>query len=132
MGNKKFSSKLIAPCGINCNICRIHLRNKNKCPGCRIVNPNKPITRTKCKIKTCIFFKNGKGKFCFQCNNFPCSRLKHLDERYNKKYYMTPIENLKEIRNKGLRNFIKDQEKKWICKERIICGHDKEIYIQKV
>lgn len=128
---KKFNSKLIAPCGMNCEICLAHLREKNKCPGCRIEEANKPITRTRCKIKTCGIFKSGKKKFCCQCNNFPCKNLKNLDKRYKTKYNMSMIENLKEIKSKGMINFLKNQEKKWICKKGVVCIHNREIYPTK-
>ena len=27
--------ELIAPCGMNCGICKYYYREKDKCPGCR-------------------------------------------------------------------------------------------------
>ena len=30
----------IAPCGMNCSICRGYLRKKNKCLGCREIDEN--------------------------------------------------------------------------------------------
>lgn len=44
---------LIAPCGMNCNLCLANLREKNTCPGCRISKKEKSISRDKCKIKKC-------------------------------------------------------------------------------
>ena len=38
-----FDPDLIAPCGMNCNICMAYLREKNKCPGCREIDINKSI-----------------------------------------------------------------------------------------
>jgi hypothetical protein len=119
------TTKLIAPCGMNCSICYAYLRKKNKCPGCNIPDKNKPITRIRCKIKTCKFFKNKKAKFCFECNDFPCKNLLHLDKRYKTKYHMSQIENLKNIETKGINNFIKNQEIKYTCKKcsGTICVH---------
>ena len=74
----KFS--LIAPCGMNCGICMAYLREKNKCPGCREFNKNEPVSIAKCKIKNCASFKSSKSKFCFECAEFPCKNLKHLDK----------------------------------------------------
>lgn len=45
---------LIAPCGINCGICRAYLREKNKCPGCRLFNAQEPVSIARCKIKNCF------------------------------------------------------------------------------
>jgi hypothetical protein len=119
----KFS--LVAPCGMNCGICMAYLREKNKCPGCRGADTDKPITRVRCKIKTCTTFRNGKAKFCFECGNFPCGILEHLDKRYRTKYGMSMIENLEYIRDYGIRKFIKNEDVRWTCShcEGTICVH---------
>jgi hypothetical protein len=110
---------LIAPCGMNCCICLAFLRDKNKCPGCRIVDSDKPATRAKCKIKNCLNFKKSKTKFCFDCKGFPCDKLKHLDKRYRTKYKMSMIENLESIKKFGIRKFVKSEAKRWAC---LKCG----------
>ncbi|NPE29209.1 DUF3795 domain-containing protein [Methanococcoides sp. SA1] len=107
---------LIAPCGMNCGICIAYLRDKNKCPGCRGLD----INSSKCKqIKHCPTFENGKAQFCFECEKFPCSRLKHLDERYQTKYNMSIIENLENIKKFGLKEFVANEKVRWKCPE---CG----------
>jgi hypothetical protein len=110
---------LIAPCGINCGVCAAYLRVKNPCPGCRVPDPNKPVTRLRCKIKTCRTFQNGSAKYCFECKDFPCDVLKHLDKRYRTRYHMSEIENLEYIRDNGIRKFLKYEEKRWTCSK---CG----------
>lgn len=110
---------LIAPCGMNCGICVAYLRLTNRCRGCRVDDINKPITRLDCKIKNCEFYQNGKGKFCFECEKFPCDRLKHLDNRYGTKYNMSMIDNLGDIKNFGIRRFIINEKNKWTCSQ---CG----------
>ncbi|MGA3287087.1 MAG: DUF3795 domain-containing protein [Bacteroidota bacterium] len=119
----KFS--LVAPCGMNCGICMAYLREKNKCPGCRGVDTDKPITRVRCKIKTCTIFQKGKAKFCFECRNFPCDNLKHLDTRYRTKYDMSMIENLENIKNFSMRKFLKNEDIRWTCSrcKGTICVH---------
>jgi hypothetical protein len=119
----KFS--LVAPCGMNCGICMAFLREKNKCPGCRGVDTNKPVTRVRCKIKTCKFIQKDRAKFCFECRDFPCNNLKHLDKRYRTKYDMSMIENLEYIRDYGIRKFMKTEDIKWTCSrcEGTICVH---------
>ncbi len=106
---------LIAPCGINCGVCMAHLRERNKCPGCRAPSEQKPKTRVICKIKTCEFFKNTGAKFCYQCPSFPCANLKHLDTRYKTKYHMSEIKNLENIRKMGLAKFLSDEKARWTC-----------------
>ena len=106
---------LIAPCGMNCGLCMVYLRERNKCPGCRGPDDSKPITRVRCKIKTCEVFKNDNIGFCFECEDFPCDQLKHLDKRYRNKYHMSMIQNLESIKNFGLKKFLKDEDEKWTC-----------------
>ena len=111
--------KLIAPCGMNCSICMAYLREKNKCPGCRGSDIGKPVTRVKCKIKTCEVFQNGEARYCFECKKFPCARMEHLDRRYRTKYDMSMIENLENIKKLGIRRFLRNEKERWICPE---CG----------
>jgi Protein of unknown function (DUF3795) len=113
------ATELIAPCGMNCGICYAYLREKNKCAGCRASNLNKPVTRVRCKLKTCANFKTRDAKYCFDCRTYPCGNLKHLDKRYRIKYNMSMIENLDKIKRTGVRTFVKSERKQWACPE---CG----------
>jgi len=108
------NENLIAPCGMNCAICMAHLREKNKCAGCNQGPTN--ISCLRCKIRNCT---ERKGKYCFDCDQFPCDKLKHLDKRYRTKYGMSEIENLELIRNKGIDKLLEREQKKWSCKK---CG----------
>jgi len=118
--------KLIAPCGMNCALCVSYLAMKtdlNKqgfsrkyCPGC--------LPRG----KHCLFMKDtcervGKGliRFCSDCPDFPCARLKSLDQRYRTKYHMSMIENLNAIKEKGMTAFLEEEQTKWQCPQ---CGGD--------
>jgi len=127
---KSIDKQLIAQCGMNCGVCMAYLREKNKCPGCRWPNANKPVTRVRCKIKNCKGFQKGKVKFCFECKNFPCDDLEHLDNRYKKKYDMSMIKNLKKIEEKGIQKFLEDQHKKYKCPKcnGMISVHNKKCY----
>ena len=122
---------LVAPCGMNCGICMAYLREKNKCPGCRGADTNKPVTRVGCKIKSCEFFQKRKAKFCFECDNFPCDNLKHLDKRYRNRYHMSMIENLGNIRDIGIREFLRNEDSRWTCLQcgGTICVHKGYCYI---
>ncbi len=119
--NSKLSMKssLIAPCGMNCGICIAYLREKKKCPSCRVFDKDEPVSIAKCKIKTCNELKNNNLKFCFKCKNFPCERMKHLDKRYRTKYNMSMIENLDYIKKFGIREFVKNEKIRWTCSQ---CG----------
>jgi len=118
------NKKLIAPCGMNCGLCYAYLREKNTCPGCA----SGQLLRTtceKCGIKIC---KERKGNYCFDCDKFPCERLKHMDKRYRAKYGMSEIENLENIKEKGIKVFMIDEEKKWVNSDGTYCVHDKKRY----
>lgn len=119
-------TKLIAPCGMNCNLCVAFLREKNKCPGCRT---NKIEYCRKCTIRNCAIIKKNKWKFCsVKCEKFPCTRLKNLDKRYKTKYSMSMIDNLNFIHKKGIRNFVKKEINKWTKKGKVFCVHNKKYY----
>jgi len=123
--------ELIAPCGMNCGICMAYLREKNKCPGCRGIDITKPVTVARCKIKNCVTFQKDKSKYCFQCDEFPCVNLKHLDKRYRTRYSMSMIENLENIREFGIRRFVRNEKVRWACSEcgGIVCVHKGYCYI---
>lgn len=116
---------LIAPCGMNCGVCRAYLREKNKCPGCRLFNAKEPVSIARCKIKNCRWFQGANKRFCFTCKDFPCPPLKHLDKRYRTKYHMSMIENLGYIKEFGVRKFVAKEATRWACQGcgGIICVH---------
>jgi hypothetical protein len=117
---------LIAPCGINCSICRAYLGERNPCPGCRADDAGKRKARVMCKMKTCGVFQDTEKEYCYQCLDFPCKRILNLDKRYRNRYQMSLVENLEDIRDLGLENFLNNEDTKWTCKNcgGTICVHD--------
>jgi len=113
------NEKLIAPCGMNCGICRGYLREKNKCPGCASDDPYKRSYNRECTVRNCKTIKNNDSGFCYECSDFPCKRLKQLDKRYTTKYSMSMLENLGIIKEKGIGVLLAREEEKWKCPE---CG----------
>ena len=116
---------LIAPCGMNCRLCMAYEREKNACPGCRGDDSVKAKTRVTCRIKNCQNIVQGRVRYCFSCDSFPCADLNHLDKRYRTTYGMSMIENLENIRQFGMRHFIQDEKARWACPEcgAILCVH---------
>lgn len=116
---------LIAPCGMNCGVCRAYLRDKNKCPGCNGPDLNKPKYCIVCRIKNCEELKKTSANYCFSCKGFPCARLKQLDKRYRTKYGMSMLDNLKRIKETGIDNLMVLENEKWTCEKYgdIICVH---------
>ena len=111
------SPNLIAPCGINCRLCRAYVRvgKSIPCPGCRGDNTHKARSCIACKIKNCEKNIKGKFKYCFECDEFPCARISHLDKRYKTKYGASPIANLLNIKKNGIEKFIENENKEWKC-----------------
>ena len=119
------NTTLIAPCGINCRLCRAYTRDRKSCPGCRGDDTLKSSSCVTCHIKNCEKKINGKIEYCFKCDEFPCTRLTHLDKRYRIKYGTSVIDNLISIKKIGIINFVKNENKKWTCPEcgSMICMH---------
>jgi ribosomal protein S27AE len=113
--NVTFDKSLIAPCGMNCGTCIAYLRPKNKCYGCRINAADKLKTREKCKIKNCSNLDKTESKFCYDCEEFPCQRIKHIDKRYRTKYRTSFIQNLLMIKETGIKNFLVFESKRRTC-----------------
>ncbi len=124
---KKINFSLIAPCGMNCSLCLGYQREKNHCKGCR--NEKNIMYKTKgsakCIIKKCELLKNTKSGFCYDCKDFPCTRLKQLDKRYRNKYNMSMLDNLEYIKENGLKEFVEKENSKWKCStcNGLICVH---------
>jgi len=114
----------IAPCGVICDICLGFQREKNKCAGCRN-GGNKPYHCIVCSIKLCPEKKGNENLLCFECEKFPCRRIKDLDKRYSVKYGESPVQNLIKIKETGLDSFIANQKEKWKCKKcgQFLCVH---------
>ena len=134
MSNVKFTSELIAPCGMNCAICKAYLaythgipRVRGKvtyCAGC--------LPRAKnCYIKRgCAKLSKHQIQSCHQCDTIPCRHLDHLDKRYRERYGMSMVENLKMIKAKGMAGFLKNQQEKYKCPNcgDVVCVHDGKCY----
>ncbi len=114
------SEILIAPCGMNCALCasylamKLDLRKKGSgktyCAGCRPRGKNCAFMK-----KACHLLGEGLVRFCYECQDFPCRRLKALDKRYRTNYHMSMIENLEFIRDRGMEQFLTSEEEKWRC-----------------
>lgn len=111
---------LIAPCGMNCALCaayqfRLHDLNKKGfhrkyCPGCIPRGQNCLHMGDACEQ-----LAHGTLRFCYECEAYPCKRLKALDKRYRTKYHMSMIANLEQIRDQGMEAFLAQEVQKWRC-----------------
>jgi len=124
-------AELVAPCGINCARCSAYLARQNDlhkqgfgmsyCTGCRPRGKNCAFMK-----KSCELLGNGLVKFCYECVEFPCDRLKRLDKRYRTNYRLSIIANLEFIRDSGMRKFLAQEKQQWKCPNcgQTICCHN--------
>ena len=125
---RSMNTTLVAPCGINCNLCRAHLRKNRPCPGCRIDDPNKLISRSRCKIKTCNARLHTSHRYCLSCAQCPCTELLKLDKRYRWKYGFSPVNTLQRIKKDGIRHYMAQEKVDWTCSRcgTLLCIHESE------
>lgn len=134
MQDSKFTLELVAPCGMNCGVCKAYLaysrgvpKERGKTTHCSGCVPR----QKKCYIKRgCEQLSKSKIRFCFECERMPCKNLNRLDSRYRTRYGMSMVENLKEIKAKGMPAFLRTQEARFACPK---CGdvlsvHDGKCY----
>jgi hypothetical protein len=103
--------EMVAPCGMNCNLCRWVLDPaKHECAGCRP------------RGRGCIYNKGLCRKlarqeidFCYQCDRFPCERLLSVEKRYVHLYNYSQVENLNYIRRRGMPAFLERETKRYTC-----------------
>ena len=131
-----FTAEQIAPCGMNCGVCSGYLALSHAvppkrgfishCAGCRARKKRCAYLKGQCQL-----LAGGRVSFCFECAKFPCKHLEHLDNRYQTRYGMSPIQNLEEIRDKGMRRFVENQTERFLCpkcRTDAVCVHNKKCY----
>ncbi len=123
---EKIDNQLFAPCGMNCMVCYVHLKDKKPCCGCLGDDNNKPERCKTCKIKSCA--KEKGLTYCYECSEFPCKQIKNLEKSYNKRYNTSLIENSKKVQAVGIVAFEASEREKWICTicSGVISLHDAE------
>lgn len=113
--------RLVAPCGIDCGICELYIckdnqqlmeyllskgisRAKLPCVGCRDLQGNCPVIGSQCASYACVTKKN--VEFCFQCSDFPCSKLHPSADRADVLPHNLKVFNLCTIQRDGVEGFI--------------------------
>ncbi|WP_455367587.1 DUF3795 domain-containing protein [[Eubacterium] cellulosolvens] len=130
LNSSLLEDKLVALCGMNCRICSGYLAFnhdvKSKgirmlyCIGCRPRNKRCAFLKKRCSL-----LLENKVEYCYECADFPCTRLQRIDQRYRTFYRMSLIENLEFIKENGLTDFLKREEEKWKCAKcgGVVCCH---------
>lgn len=114
-------TRLVAPCGIDCGACELHLckdhpqmmaylvlkgvpQEKLPCSGCRDLKGMCPVIAAQCETYACAAGKN--IHFCFRCEEFPCSKLNPSADRADVLPHNLKVFNLCTIQKDGLEGFI--------------------------
>ena len=130
-----FAAELIAPCGMNCGICKAYLAYSrgvpykkgevSHCSGCLVRNKNCAFIKRDCEK-----LRKKQVRFCYECADMPCGRLSKLDAYYNAHYGKSMIENQKMIKTQGMDEFLEKQAEKYRCPScgDIISVHDGKCY----
>jgi hypothetical protein len=114
--------KMVAPCGINCGGCPVHAckdnpsmkealtaRALNKdlvpCNGCRLNKGMCAFHPGECATYECV---KAKGvTFCFECDEYPCSKLYPCVDRAEILPHNMKMVNLAHIEKHGIASFLK-------------------------
>lgn len=114
---------LTAPCGIDCFNCEMFEKNITEemksriaalvnckpedvpCKGCRIQGTCSVVMKD-CKTLACV--KEKAVDFCYECNEFPCSKLQPCASRAEKLPHNMKVFNLCRIKQLGLGEWAKE------------------------
>jgi len=126
--------ELAGICGLYCGACTTYRAYKDK--DSTLLNKlaathNIPVDKIACdgclshnyrlylpaEFRDCYFRKCAEEKgvtWCFECSEFPCKRLKDFS-RDGRAHHTAVIDNLREMKNLGVDEWLKIQEKRWRC-----------------
>lgn len=111
---------MVAPCGIDCGICELHLCKDNEqlfnclvqkgipkeklpCQGCRSAEGNCPVIEKVCDTYSCV--RENELEFCSACTDFPCNKLHPAADRADVLPHNLKVFNLCTINQIGLKAF---------------------------
>jgi hypothetical protein len=114
--------RLVAACGIDCGNCSLNMckddpalldrlvergipREKLPCAGCRDVSGDCPVISSKCETYECVGQK--AVDFCYECSDFPCSKLCPSSQRADVLPHNLKVFNLCTIERVGVEGFVK-------------------------
>ena len=120
--NHLFTEEMIAPCGLDCSLCKKALVKENPCPGCNGPDEHKPpFCRERCGIILCEKRINNHYQYCDECPDYPCADVMEKENRYTSAYPRkeSPLNNVRLIRTIGIEAFLEKERKEWSCRA---CG----------
>lgn len=123
-----FNKEMIAPCGLNCAICKRALQKVSPCLGCH--GPDEAISDfclNRCMIRKCERLRELGSDFCDVCPSYPCEDVLEKETRYTGAYplFESPMGNLAYIRRHGMDAFLQKERAGWTCGVcgEVICVH---------
>lgn len=112
------AADLLAPCGMDCAHCSAYLsrgtrRQEHKCTGCLPRRKQCAYIWRDCETRA---LPEGRVRFCFECEAFPCERLRKIDKRYAQRGWPNSfIRNNERIREIGPEAFAREQAERFRC-----------------
>ncbi len=118
----------IGVCGLDCGLCpRYYTDGSSRCPGCG--GAGFSDKHPSCSFITCCVKKRGL-ETCGECPEFPCSKFKgeeeyeHAHESPSYPPYRKVLPNLRFIKEKGIKEFVRRQEARIDLLEMMIEGYN--------
>jgi hypothetical protein len=81
-------------------------REKLPCEGCRNIGGECPVISGKCETYACVGQKS--VDFCFECDDFPCSKLCPSSDRADVLPHNLKVFSLCTIKRIGVEGFVKE------------------------
>ena len=85
-------------CGLNCDLCSMHLGGY--CPGCGGGAGNQSCTMAKCSLE------HGGIQFCWECREYPCPRYDGIDDWDSFVPHRSRQQDIAKVRELGLEAYL--------------------------
>lgn len=104
MKNFHRQDQYLSLCGLNCQLCPMHL--DGFCPGCGGGEGNQSCAIARCSLE------RGGVEYCFQCREYPCIRYGQFDDFDSFITHQRREEDMKRAQEIGLEQYRREQEEK--------------------
>jgi len=106
-------TKLGAPCGLYCGSCIDYLVYKScHCCGCDCGECDSSGHHVRCEIYRCCVKQKGH-EACYECEEFPCSKLIRFCYNPVWLHHLPVIENLRRRKAVGTEKWLEEQRETW-------------------
>lgn len=92
-------------CGLNCGLCPMKIRGS--CSGCFTDSP----CYSTCPIAPCSV-RHGNVEYCYQCEEYPCSRYHGIDEHDSLISHRNQKKDLAKAKSIGIEAYLREQHTK--------------------